>query len=298
MTCLSTMSAAAPVKPVRRIDSNSTVYSEHSDITTESNCSSRLPSPRQTCDREQCNVIVKATFLDVDEGQSLLQCFAQLRGRIISDSALVMGFGGFDIEAYEPGKFSDEHAKSAESTCAGPNMPEVREEPKDTQASLQPKSQASQASQAAGKKKSQSKQTADRTTVMLRNVPNNYTREMFLTLLDDHGFAGRYDFVYLPCDFKRQANLGYAFVNLVDASAVDAAWATFEGFEAWALPSQKVCQVKWSGPHQGLEAHVERYKNSPVMHKCVPDEYKPVIFADGVRRSFPRPTKKVKAPNM
>ena len=199
------MSAAAPVKPVRRIDSNSTVYSEHSDITTESNCSSRLPSPRQTCDREQCNVIVKATFLDVDEGQSLLQCFAQLRGRIISDSALVMGFGGFDIEAYEPGKFSDEHAKSAESTCAGPNMPEVREEPKDTQASLQPKSQASQASQAAGKKKSQSKQTADRTTVMLRNVPNNYTREMFLTLLDDHGFAGRYDFVYLPCDFKRQA---------------------------------------------------------------------------------------------
>ena len=205
-----TTSAAAPVKPVRRIDSNSTVDLEHSDITTESNCSSRLPSPRQTGDREQCNVIVKATFLDVDEGQSLLQCFAQLRGRIISDSALVMAY---DIQAYEPGKFSDERAKSAESACAGPKMPEVREErgatqatvqPK-TQASLQPKSQASQASQAAGKKKSQSKQTADRTTVMLRNVPNNYTREMFLTLLDDHGFAGRYDFVYLPCDFKRQA---------------------------------------------------------------------------------------------
>ena len=33
------------------------------------------------------------------------------------------------------------------------------------------------------------------------------------------------------------------------------------------------------------EAHVERYKNSPVMHKSVPDEYKPVIFADGVRRT-------------
>ena len=41
---------------------------------------------------------------------------------------------------------------------------------------------------------------------------------------------------------------------------------------------------------------MERYRNSAVMHKKVPDEYKPVIFEDGVRKTFPRPTKKVKAP--
>ena len=29
----------------------------------------------------------------------------------------------------------------------------------------------------------------------------------------------------------------------------------------------QVCQVGWSGPHQGFQAHVERYRNSPVMHK-------------------------------
>ena len=29
----------------------------------------------------------------------------------------------------------------------------------------------------------------------------------------------------------------------------------------------KVCRVTWSGPHQGLAAHVERYRNSPVMHR-------------------------------
>ena len=44
------------------------------------------------------------------------------------------------------------------------------------------------------------------------------------------------------------------------------------------------------------EAHVDRYRNSPVMHRDVPDEYKPVIFKNGVRKNFPRPTKKVKAP--
>ena len=29
----------------------------------------------------------------------------------------------------------------------------------------------------------------------------------------------------------------------------------------------QVCQVGWSGPHQGFHVHVERYRNSPVMHK-------------------------------
>ena len=41
--------------------------------------------------------------------------------------------------------------------------------------------------------------------VMLRNLPNNYTRDMFLSLLDEQGLSGLYDFVYLPMDFCRDA---------------------------------------------------------------------------------------------
>ncbi|CAE7621292.1 ML3, partial [Symbiodinium sp. CCMP2456] len=55
-----------------------------------------------------------------------------------------------------------------------------------------------------------------RTTVMLRNLPNNYTRDMLLELIDSMGFRGQYDFLYLPIDFQTHACLGYAFVNLVD----------------------------------------------------------------------------------
>lgn len=137
-----------------------------------------------------------------------------------------------------------------------------------------------------------------RTTVMLRNLPNNYTRAMLLRLLDEEGFAGEYDFVYLPMDFKTHASLGYAFVNLTSTEQATLFWKKFEGFNKWVVSSQKVCSVSWSCPYQGLNAHIERYRNSPVMHEDVPDEYKPMVFHNSVRGVFPAPTKKLKAPRM
>lgn len=137
-----------------------------------------------------------------------------------------------------------------------------------------------------------------RTTIMLRNLPNNYTCDMLLDLLDSLGFSGRYDLVYLPVDFSTGAGLGYAFVNLVTSGAVADFWQCFSGFCKWVVPSDKVCSVTWSHPHQGLAAHVERYRNSPVMHPAVPGNWKPVLFESGVRVAFPPPTKKLKAPRI
>jgi len=137
-----------------------------------------------------------------------------------------------------------------------------------------------------------------RTTVMLRNMPNNQSRKMLLQILDREGFAGQIDFLYLPMDFATRASLGYAFVNFTTPSAAAAFMRTFDGFAQWSIPSRKVCGVSWSGPHQGLEAHVERYRNSPVMHEDVPDTFKPVLFANGVRIAFPPPTRKLRAPRL
>jgi len=139
---------------------------------------------------------------------------------------------------------------------------------------------------------------ADRTTVMLRNVPNNYTRDMLLAMLDGEGFSGCYDFVYLPTDFNSGACLGYAFINMVEPPFVARFWRAFDGYSKWILPSRKVCRVSWCGPHQGLEAHIARYRNSPVMHESVPDSYKPVIFSQGWRVAFPGPTKSPRAPRV
>lgn len=137
-----------------------------------------------------------------------------------------------------------------------------------------------------------------RTTVMLRNLPNSYTRRMLLELLDSEGFAGRYDFVYLPVDFSSFIGLGYAFVDLVTPSDATELTRHFEGFSDWVTASDKVCTVTWSSPHQGLEQHIERYRNSPVMHGSIPEEWKPVLLKDGRILPFPGPTKHIKPPKL
>jgi hypothetical protein len=137
-----------------------------------------------------------------------------------------------------------------------------------------------------------------RTTVMLRNMPNNYTRDMLLDLVNSMGFSGCYDFAYLPVDFKSQAGLGYAFINFISTAEAQRCFECFEGFSEWKVPSEKVCTVTWGSPYQGLEAHIERYQNSPVMHQSIPDEWKPVLLENGRRVPFPAPTKAIKTPKM
>jgi len=138
----------------------------------------------------------------------------------------------------------------------------------------------------------------DRTTLMFRNLPNNYTRAALLDMLDAEGFNKFYSFVYLPTDFKNFAGFGYAFVNFATHDSAVRAKRHFQGYCKWSVPSQKVCEVVWSGPVQGLSNHTERYRNSPVMHDSVPDEYKPVVFIDGKRVKFPAPTKKILPPRV
>lgn len=138
----------------------------------------------------------------------------------------------------------------------------------------------------------------DKTTLMFRNLPNDYSRDAFTELLDSEGFAAEYDFVYVPIDFKSANGFGYAFVNMTSHKAACRFMKHFTGFTQWRFESSKVAEVTWSSPSQGYDAHVERYRNSPVMHEAVPDEFKPAMFSKGARVEFPAPTKFIKMPRM
>jgi RNA recognition motif-containing protein len=120
---------------------------------------------------------------------------------------------------------------------------------------------------------------------------------MLHELIETRGFGVKCDFLYLPIDFHTQSNLGYAFVNLERAEDARTFWDVFEGFNKWAMRSKKVGSLRWS-ECQGLEANINRYRNSPVMGEAVPDRHKPAVYSDGQRMEFPPPTKPLRAPRI
>lgn len=136
------------------------------------------------------------------------------------------------------------------------------------------------------------------TTLIVRKIPKSYTRDQLLALMDQEGFSAAYDLVYLPIDFATRTGLGYAFVNFTTEENATRFIEHFQGFSDWSTPSKKSCEVSLSNELQGLEAHVDRYRSSPVMHESVPDEFKPAIFVDGIRGEFPPPTRPIKQPRL
>lgn len=108
-----------------------------------------------------------------------------------------------------------------------------------------------------------------RTTLMIRNLPMDCTRDILLEILDSEGFRGAYDFLYFPMDFQSDKSFSYAFVNMTsngEAARLQKHFHGFAGWQACCAPTTRVCDVVWSGDHQGFQAHIERYRNSPVMH--------------------------------
>jgi len=121
------------------------------------------------------------------------------------------------------------------------------------------------------------------TTLVLRKLPKDMTRDVMQKILDTHGFARCYDFLYVPMDFAKARCFGFAIVNFIDAPVALAALAHFSKAE--------VCRQKltaeWSASHHGLSSLVEKYTNSKVMRENIPEIYKPLVLSRGVPVPFP-----------
>merc|ERR1712050_172367 len=136
-----------------------------------------------------------------------------------------------------------------------------------------------------------------RTTVMLRNLPSFFTRDMLIELLESLGLVGKYDFVHLPVDLSRFSCLGFGFVNFRTHYDALQFFKLAHGFRSWHSQSSKILDVSWSNPLQGLAAQVQKYRNSNIMHPSVPEQCRPMLFGkDGGRVPFPSPTIAIRAP--
>jgi hypothetical protein len=139
------------------------------------------------------------------------------------------------------------------------------------------------------------------TTLTLKNVPATCTLSHVIATLDKEGFACCFDFVHAPVVLQNKTSLGYVHVNMLDCDLSERAHQHFQGFKDWYGVSNNIevlgCIANWNTDHQGLDALTERYRNSPLMHESVPQEYKPAIFNNrGERASFPAPTVRLKPP--
>jgi hypothetical protein len=125
------------------------------------------------------------------------------------------------------------------------------------------------------------------TTLRLVNLPTSFGRTQLVELLRAEGLVD-FDFVYLPANFKRPGScFGYAFVNFCNHEAA------LKGL----VQLQERYEASWAST-QGLEAHIERFRNSPVMHPKVRDEARPALYIGGSQVAFPAPTKRLCAPRV
>jgi len=109
------------------------------------------------------------------------------------------------------------------------------------------------------------------TTLMLRNVPNAYDRETLMEELDQLGFAGCFNFLYLPIDSATKNNVGYAFVNFNDEKMSEDCMNNMTGYFFKGQPYNRRRAAIVSVAHlQGLEANLEHYSRTQVFFAPLP----------------------------
>ncbi|KAF4672094.1 hypothetical protein FOL47_000961 [Perkinsus chesapeaki] len=123
--------------------------------------------------------------------------------------------------------------------------------------------------------------TDPRTTLMLKNIPNKYSRQLLVDEVMARMPVGSFDFVYMPIDFRSRCNFGYAFVNVTDPKYTRTFFNAFKNSRLPGVKSSKVCEVVYARV-QGLQANVNRLINSPILD-CTPeddDDALPLVFGE------------------
>jgi len=156
--------------------------------------------------------------------------------------------------------------------------------------------------EAAPASKSQSAGKKSLTTIIIKNLPEWYTRERIIALLEQHGLRARCNFLYLPVDLNTGKTLGYVILNFLTTDAAELC-NTCVNREQVSLCGEfgrssagASYEAVWASTQQGLRANIRRYRDNAVMHSSVPDEYKPILLSEGERIPFPPPRRSIRRP--
>ena len=133
-----------------------------------------------------------------------------------------------------------------------------------------------------------------RTTLMIRNIPIKYTDEKLLEELEE--FKGKFDCVYMPYDFEKGGNKGYAFINLIHPFHILLFHEKFQNKSWTYFESKKICELNCAN-FQGksdIQKHAKNYKGlkKPIFFNetdiaNIPIEV-PLKYLKKVKERFPK----------
>lgn len=128
------------------------------------------------------------------------------------------------------------------------------------------------------------------TTVMIRNLPAATTQQDLIMELDQSGFKGLYDFVYMPSCFVEHTSKGYAFVNFTTSAVAGAllgAWHCSTRF-CRSSDASPPLPLNVSPAHvQGLESNVKKWER---MSRVRDVRLRPFVATPATRASTTLPS--------
>lgn len=117
----------------------------------------------------------------------------------------------------------------------------------------------------------------DFTTIMIRNLPVRLTQQRLMQELADTGFAGAFDFCYMPFCFNSGEGKGFAFVNFITPPLARVFMSAWRGVRPFGIgASEQALNISY-GALQGLDANIARW-DSARMRRVKNPELRPFIL--------------------
>jgi hypothetical protein len=116
-----------------------------------------------------------------------------------------------------------------------------------------------------------------RTTVMIKNIPRKVSQKFMLKLLE-RKYAGMFNFFYLPIDFKKNCNVGYAFINFRTCKNIIQFYFDLHE-QYWYFDKSKKCYLSYARI-QGYKSIAQHFNKSLLLKQIQSNDLKPYLLEE------------------
>jgi hypothetical protein len=105
-------------------------------------------------------------------------------------------------------------------------------------------------------------ETDQRTTLMIKNIPRNIIQSYLMEIINKK-FKNLFNFFYLPIDFIKKENAGYAFINFKNSKHIVDFYIEFNE-KPWPFCPNRKCFISYARI-QGFRAITQHFSSSNIM---------------------------------